>query len=80
MDPPGNFNLVYFDAFAPDKQPQLWSTDIFSKIYSLTLPGAVLVSYSSRGSVRRNLDAVGFTVEKVPGPPGKIEMIRAARR
>ncbi len=80
MNPAGKFDLVYFDAFAPDKQPKLWSAEIFSNLANLMNSGGILVSYSSKGSVRRSLKYSGFDVEKVPGPPGKIEMIRAIRR
>lgn len=73
-------NLVFFDAFSPDRQPQLWTEEIFKKIYSWCSSGAVFVTYSSKGSVRRALASVGFTVEKIPGPPGKREMIRAIKR
>lgn len=79
MDPAGNFDLVYFDAFSPDKQPELWSEKVFSIISSKTKKGALLLSYSSKGSVRRTLISCGFSVVKVPGPPGKREMIRAQR-
>ena len=79
MQPEGYFDLVYFDAFAPDKQPELWTETIFSKIADMTGPGAVLVTYSSKGVVRRALKSCGFLVKKVPGPPGKREMIRAIR-
>lgn len=80
MDPNGSFDLVYYDAFAPNKQPSLWSEQVFSSIYSLMNPGAILVTYTSKGAVRRTLTTCGFKVEKVPGPPGKREMIRATRR
>jgi len=79
MKPEGRFDLIYFDAFAPEKQPELWTDDIFSKIADLSNPGAVLVTYSSKGVVRRALKTCGFNVEKIPGPPGKWEMIRAIR-
>jgi len=79
MNPEGRFDLVYFDAFAPDKQPELWSEEVFSVIAGLTDPGAILVTYSSKGIIRRALNACGFKVKKVPGPPGKWEMIRAIR-
>lgn len=79
MNPEGNFDLVYFDAFSPDTQPELWSEEVFSIIRNRTEKGAVLVSYSSKGSVRRTLISCGFRVEKVQGPPGKREMIRALR-
>lgn len=80
MNPSTHINLVYFDLFSPDKQPGLWSADIFRSISKVTDPGAVLVTYSSKGSVRRTLDSCGFNVFKVAGPPGKIEMIRAIKR
>ena len=73
------FDIIYFDAFAPAAQPELWTKDIFEKLYTLMKPGAILVTYCSKGEVRRNMQATGFKVEKVPGPPGKREMIRAYR-
>lgn len=79
MNPPANFDLVYFDAFSPDNQPELWSTSVFSCIQKLTRQGAVLVTYTSKGVVRRTLISCGFKVEKLPGPPGKRAMIRAIR-
>jgi len=79
MKPMGIFDLVYFDAFAPDKQPELWSEEVFSMLAHLMNPGAILVTYAAKGSVRRTLQGCGFQVEKVPGPPGKREMIRARR-
>ena len=79
MDPPGLFDLVYFDAFDPSKQPHLWTEEIFDRIFQLMHRNAILVTYSAKGSVRRTLVSCGFHVEKVPGPPGKREMIRAFR-
>jgi tRNA U34 5-methylaminomethyl-2-thiouridine-forming methyltransferase MnmC len=79
MEPKGPFDLVYFDAFDPAKQPYLWSSDIFLKVASLVATGGILVSYTAKGSVRRDLVSCGFQVEKVKGPPGKREMIRAMR-
>ena len=79
MQPFGTFDLVYFDAFSPDKQPELWSESVFSTIEKCTQKGSVLVTYSSKGVVRRTLISCGFRVEKVAGPPGKREMIRAVR-
>ena len=79
MNLPRDFDLVYFDAFSPDKQPELWSTEVFATIAKSTRKGAVLVSYSSKGIVRRTLTSCGFNIKKVPGPPGKREMIRAVR-
>lgn len=79
MNLPGDFDLVYFDAFSPDKQPELWSPEVFATIGKSTRKGAVLVTYSSKGVVRRTLTSCGFKIEKVPGPPGKREIIRAIR-
>lgn len=73
------FNLMYFDAFAPDLQPDLWTAEIFSKLYTLMLPGGILTTYSAKGQVRRNMQAAGFAVERIPGPPGKREMLRARK-
>jgi tRNA U34 5-methylaminomethyl-2-thiouridine-forming methyltransferase MnmC len=80
MDPQGAFDLVYFDAFAPKKQPHLWTEEIFCRLYQLVNPGGILVTYAAKGSVRRAMISCGFQVEKVPGPPGKREMIRAIKR
>jgi tRNA U34 5-methylaminomethyl-2-thiouridine-forming methyltransferase MnmC len=73
------FDLVYFDAFAPDVQPELWTTGAFKKIVDCLAPGALLVTYCAKGQVRRNMVEVGFQVEKIPGPPGKREMTRASK-
>ncbi len=74
-----HFHLIYFDAFAPNAQPELWEADVFRKLYNALVSGGVLVTYCSKGNVRRALQSVGFTVEKLPGPPGKREMIRAIK-
>ena len=72
------FHLIYYDAFAPAAQPELWTKEIFDKLYSLLMPGGVLVTYCSKGDVRRAMIAAGFQVEKLPGPPHKREMLRAS--
>ena len=77
FEPDNHFDIVYFDAFAPEKQPELWTETIFAKMYRLMKPGAALVTYCAKGVVRRTMIAVGFRVEKLPGPPGKREMLRA---
>lgn len=74
-----SFHLIYFDAFAPGAQPELWTRDVFEKLYNLLLPGGILVTYCSKSDVRRAMQAAGFIIEKIPGPPGKREMLRAAR-
>ncbi|MCU0356688.1 MAG: tRNA (5-methylaminomethyl-2-thiouridine)(34)-methyltransferase MnmD [Cyclobacteriaceae bacterium] len=73
------YDLVYFDAFAPEKQPEMWTIAVFQKIYDAMKPGATLVTYCAKGQVKRDLKSIGFTVEALPGPPGKREMIRAIR-
>jgi tRNA U34 5-methylaminomethyl-2-thiouridine-forming methyltransferase MnmC len=72
-------DLIYFDAFAPEVQPELWTAPVFSKLYGAMSPGGVLVTYCSKGDVRRALMAAGFHVEKIQGPPGKREMVRATK-
>ncbi len=79
FEPETTFNVIFFDAFAPDVQPRLWTLDIFSKIYSATDTGGVLTTYSAKGEVRRNLIAAGFTIEKLQGPPGKRHMLRGIK-
>lgn len=72
-------NLVYFDAFAPDSQPQLWSSTIFKSIYDRMLQSGVLVTYTSKGIVKQNLRSVGFEVGRLQGALGKRHMIRAVK-
>jgi tRNA U34 5-methylaminomethyl-2-thiouridine-forming methyltransferase MnmC len=76
---PGSFDLVYWDAFAPDTQPELWTAEIFARIFETMSPGGILVTYSSKGDVRRALQAAGFKVEKLPGALGKRHMLRAQK-
>ena len=73
------FDLIYFDAFGYRVQPELWSTEIFQKMYNSLKPNGVLVTYAARGVVKRSMISVGFTVEKLAGPPGKREMFRATK-
>lgn len=73
------FHLIYFDAFAPAAQPMLWTKAIFENLYSLLEPGGILVTYCSKGDVRRALLSAGFHVDKIAGPKGKREMIRAEK-
>jgi len=72
-------NLIYFDAFGARVQPELWTETIFQKMYDAIKLNGILVTYSAKGSVRRAMQAVGFSVEKLPGPPGKREMLRACK-
>lgn len=79
IDDVEQFDLIYFDAFGYRVQPELWSTAIFQKMYTALRPGGKLVTYAARGVVKRSMMEVGFTVEKLPGPPGKREMFRASK-
>ncbi|MGJ8745268.1 tRNA (5-methylaminomethyl-2-thiouridine)(34)-methyltransferase MnmD [Polaribacter sp.] len=74
------FNLIYFDAFGARVQPQLWTVEIFQKMFNALKENGILVTYSAKGSVRRAMLEVGFTVERLPGPPGKREMLRATKK
>ena len=73
------FDLVYFDAFGARVQPWLWEQPIFAQMFSALAAGGVLVTYAAKGSVRRAMIEVGFLVERLPGPPGKREMLRAVK-
>ena len=73
------FDLIYFDAFGARVQPELWTEIVFQKMYDALDDKGVLVTYSAKGSVRRAMQAVGFKVERLPGPPGKREMLRATK-
>lgn len=75
--PENTYHLVYFDAFSPQEQPELWTEKVFEKIYYAMLPQCVLVTYSTMGVVKRALKSVGFEIEKLPGPKGKREILRA---
>jgi tRNA U34 5-methylaminomethyl-2-thiouridine-forming methyltransferase MnmC len=77
---PGWFDLIYFDAFGPDKQPEMWTSEMFAKIASVTNNKGILVTYSAKGEVKRNLKACGFEVSLIPGPPGKRQIIRAIKK
>ncbi|WP_440134473.1 tRNA (5-methylaminomethyl-2-thiouridine)(34)-methyltransferase MnmD [Chitinophaga sancti] len=80
VQPAQAFDLIYYDAFAPATQPELWTKEVFEKLYGLLDPGGILVTYCSKGDVRRAMLAAGFGVEKLAGPPGKREMLRAQRQ
>lgn len=75
----GSFDLCFFDAFSPDKQPELWTEAIFSDLFRIANEAAQLTTYCAKGSVRRAMQAAGFKVERLPGPPGKREMLRARK-
>lgn len=80
MDLPVDLDAVYFDAFAPDKQPEMWDETIFRKLYAAMISGGVLTTYCAKGSIRRMLQHTGFLTERLPGPPGgKKEILRATK-
>jgi tRNA U34 5-methylaminomethyl-2-thiouridine-forming methyltransferase MnmC len=78
--PENEYDVIYFDAFSPSAQPELWTQQIFAKMLSSMRSGGILVTYCAKGDVRRNMQAAGFLVEKLPGPPGKREMLRARKQ
>jgi tRNA U34 5-methylaminomethyl-2-thiouridine-forming methyltransferase MnmC len=71
------FDLCYFDAFAPSKQPEMWNIAVLEKVKYLLAREGVLVTYCAKGQLKRDLKSIGFEVETLPGPPGKKEMVRA---
>lgn len=73
------FHVIYFDAFDPNAQPELWTETIFRKMFSLLYSNGIVVTYSSKGSVQRAMKAAGFSIKKIKGPPGKREIIRALK-
>jgi tRNA U34 5-methylaminomethyl-2-thiouridine-forming methyltransferase MnmC len=75
----GIYEVVFFDAFSPDVQPEMWTTEIFSKIAGMMNHGAVLSTYSAKGQVRRNMISAGLDVERLAGPPGKREILVAKK-
>ena len=77
--PESTYHLVYFDAFSPNIQPELWSPEVFLAMYACLKPGGILVTYCAKGSVKRTLKSVGFRVENLPGPPGKSQLTRAVK-
>ncbi|MDE5838656.1 MAG: tRNA (5-methylaminomethyl-2-thiouridine)(34)-methyltransferase MnmD [Paramuribaculum sp.] len=78
MSLPEGLDVVYFDAFAPEKQPEMWAEDIFRKLYEDMNPVGILTTYCAKGAIRRMLGEIGFITERLPGPPGgKREILRA---
>lgn len=74
------YDIIYFDAFAPEKQPEMWEQTLFDTLYKALNQGGILTTYCAKGVVRRMLQTAGFTVERLPGPPGgKREILRASK-
>ena len=77
---PSDIDVVFMDAFGPDKQPEMWTTEALGRLVNTMAPGAVLTTYSAKGVIRRTFKALGLTVERLPGPPGgKREILRATK-
>jgi tRNA U34 5-methylaminomethyl-2-thiouridine-forming methyltransferase MnmC len=74
------YDVIYYDAFGPRAQDEMWSIELFEKMYKCLQKGGFLVTYCAKGQVKRNMKAVGFEIEPLPGPPGKREMTRAWKR
>jgi tRNA U34 5-methylaminomethyl-2-thiouridine-forming methyltransferase MnmC len=79
IDDAGKYDLVYFDAFGYHAQPHLWSTEIFRRMYNALKPNGILVTYACRTIIKKAMQEAGFITEKLPGPPGKREMLRATK-
>jgi tRNA U34 5-methylaminomethyl-2-thiouridine-forming methyltransferase MnmC len=74
-----HYHLIFFDAFAPEKQPDMWTVELFKKLFDCLQPKGSLVTYCAKGQFKRDLKAAGFEVETLPGPPGKREMVRGMK-
>lgn len=75
------FDLIYFDAFAPEKQPEMWTQELFNRLYATLNTEGIITTYCAKGVVRRMLQAAGFLVERLPGPPGgKREILRGRKQ
>ena len=79
IDDVNKYDLIYFDAFGPEKQPDLWTKEIFDKMYAALKSKGVLVTYASKGNVKRAIRAAGFSLKRLPGPLGKWHMLRATK-
>jgi tRNA U34 5-methylaminomethyl-2-thiouridine-forming methyltransferase MnmC len=73
------FDLVYFDAFAPDKQPEMWTGNLIQKVADAVCPNGILVTYCAKGVIRRAFSSAGFSIERIPGPRGKKEILRGKK-
>ncbi|MEO7991979.1 MAG: tRNA (5-methylaminomethyl-2-thiouridine)(34)-methyltransferase MnmD [Chryseolinea sp.] len=76
---PSSFDIIFFDAFAPNKQPELWEINMLKKVTDALRTNGLLVTYCAKGQLKRDLKSLGLTVETIPGPPGKKEMVRASK-
>jgi tRNA U34 5-methylaminomethyl-2-thiouridine-forming methyltransferase MnmC len=76
FDFPDLYDVIYYDAFAPDKQPEVWAQTLFDKVFAAMNPAGIFTTYCAKGEIRRMLQRAGFLVERIPGPAGKREMLR----
>jgi tRNA U34 5-methylaminomethyl-2-thiouridine-forming methyltransferase MnmC len=76
----GTYDIIYFDAFAPSKQPEMWELPILKKVCDTLAPGGIFVTYCAKGQLKRDLRSLGLEVETLPGPPGKKEMVRGTKK
>ncbi|HEY3404991.1 MAG TPA: tRNA (5-methylaminomethyl-2-thiouridine)(34)-methyltransferase MnmD [Ohtaekwangia sp.] len=76
VDLNSTYDLIYFDAFAPSKQPEMWTLDVLGKVVNLMKPAGIFVTYCAKGQLKRDLKSLGLNIETLPGPPGKKEMVR----
>ena len=74
------YHIVFFDAFAPNKQSELWEREVLAKVFQSQAPGGVFVTYCAKGQLKRDLKEIGYQVETLPGPPGKKEMVRGTKK
>ncbi len=79
FNPEPQFDLVYYDAFAPGKQPEMWTDEVLHKVAKSVKDGGILVTYCAKGTVRRAFSAAGFFMERIPGPTGKKEILRGTK-
>jgi len=77
--PKEQYDVIFFDAFSPEKQPEMWTEEIFQNIFKSLVNNGILITYCAKGEVRRRMQRSGFTVERIPGPPGKREILRATK-
>lgn len=75
-----NYDLIYHDAFAPDKQPELWTPEILQKVAAMLSPNGILTTYSTKGTVKQAFRRAGLLVKRLPGPPGKRDMLRCIKK
>lgn len=80
LEAANTYDLIFYDAFGPRVQPELWTEKLFQKMFNSLKNNGILVTYCAKGSVRRTMQAVGFNTERLPGPPGKREMLRATKK